>query len=62
MTVDYNCVYEDGNAFDGVTEGVGNIEEDPEFKDSAGGDFSLEPGSPCIGAASDGDNMGCFRQ
>jgi hypothetical protein len=62
MTVDYNCVYEDGNAFDGVTEGVDNIEEDPGFKDTAGGDFTLAPDSPCIGAASDDTNMGCFQQ
>jgi len=56
MRIDYNCVYEDGSEFDRVTEGKGNIIEDPEYD----GDFRLEPGSPCIGAASDGTNMGCF--
>lgn len=62
MTIDYNCVYEadDGETFDRVSAGRGNISEDPEFKDAADGDFSLKPGSPCAGAASDGGNMGCF--
>ena len=37
----------------GWTKGEGNIDEDPLFVDSSGGDFHLQPGSPCIDA---GDN------
>jgi len=32
------------------TVGVGNVSADPRFKDSAGGDFRLLPGSPCENA------------
>lgn len=60
MTIEYNCVYEDGDEFDRVTEGGGNITDDPEFINRDAGDYRLAPGSPCIGQASDGGNLGCF--
>jgi len=42
---------------DGITaEGI--VEEDPLFVDPAGGDFSLEDGSPAIGAGADGKDLG----
>jgi hypothetical protein len=58
ITIEYNCVYEDGDEFDRVEEslGDGNITEDPELNSS----YRLDSGSPCRGAASDGSNMGCF--
>ncbi len=34
------------------------IETDPKFRDPANGDFGLAEGSPCIGTASDGGDMG----
>ncbi|MBN2538040.1 right-handed parallel beta-helix repeat-containing protein [candidate division WOR-3 bacterium] len=58
MTVDWNCAWEDGDEFDRVEESLGenNIIEDPNLDRS----FQPGPGSPCIGAASDGTNIGCF--
>jgi len=63
MTIESNCVYEDDGddgEFDRVTPGEGNITEDPLFVDPDDDDYRLEGASPCIGAASDGRNMGCF--
>jgi hypothetical protein len=36
----------------------GNRELDPRFRDPGAGDFSLQAGSPAIGAATDGRNLG----
>jgi len=36
----------------GLTEGEGNISADPQFIDPLGGDFRLQPASPCIDAGS----------
>jgi len=38
--------------------GEGNIDADPLFVDPDGGDYCLQDGSPCIGAASDAGDMG----
>lgn len=48
---------EDGVTFD-ITGVNGNISEDPLFIDAVNGDFTLEEGSPCKGAADDGGDMG----
>jgi hypothetical protein len=60
INVAYNCLHNDGTDLDRVTEGEGNIFEDPEFTDPDNGDYTLKSSSPCRGAASDGGDMGCF--
>jgi hypothetical protein len=41
-------------------QGNGNTATDPQFVDPANGDYHLRPGSPAIGAASDGSNLGAY--
>lgn len=60
MEVTDNCVFNEGEDFDRVTEGEGNITEDPEFEGREAGNYRLAKGSPCLGAASGAKNMGCF--
>ena len=43
----------------GFSDGGGCITENPRLAAAARGDVRLVAGSPCIGAASDGRNMGC---
>jgi len=44
---DYNCAYANGN---NTITGLGNITANPFFVNTAGGDFHLSTGSPCIDA------------
>ena len=64
LPVDYSCAYSTGNGFyDGVhevIEGVGFTYQNPMFVDPMGDDFQLQPGSPCIGTAHDGSDMGAY--
>lgn len=60
INVVYNCLLNGGTDLDRVTEGEGNIFEDPEFTDRDNGDYTLKSSSPCRGAGSDGGDMGCF--
>ena len=58
-----NCYYRTGPC---PIEGGGDlhsksIEADPLFVNPDSGDFSLQPGSPCIGAGYDGSNMGLWQ-
>ena len=43
-----------------ITVGAQCISANPLFVDAANGDFNLGTGSPCIGTASDGNDMGFF--
>lgn len=58
-TIDYNDTWNNtlggiSNAFSGVTVSPNNISADPLYNP----DYTLQPGSPCIGTASDGEDMG----
>ena len=46
---------------DEVFPGVGNLASDPLFRDPLAGDFSLLPGSPCIGSGENGTDMGAVQ-
>ena len=57
--IDYNDIWNNalgtiGNAFSSVIVGTNNISADPAYNP----DYTLEARSPCIGAASDGTDMG----
>lgn len=47
LVTDYNCVYANGN---NTITSLGNITTNPMFVNTAGGDFHLSSGSPCIDA------------
>jgi hypothetical protein len=60
IEVTYSCFSNEGENFDRVSEGTTNITDDPQFRDHGDGDYRLEKDSPCVKAAADGSNMGCF--
>lgn len=60
MTVNNNCLFNNGENLDRVPKGKGNIEQDPQFVNRSAGNYRLKKSSPCIGKASDGSNIGCF--
>ena len=55
-----NTLYLNGTAKSGPTY-TGCITEDPMFVFPEGGNFNLRPGSPALGAATDGGNLGDTR-
>ncbi len=60
MTIENNCLFNDGNDLDNVPEGEDNIFEDPGFVGHKDGDYGLTRKSPCVGKAPGGENLGCF--
>lgn len=65
VNIDYSDVWNNtsGNYEDlsKITVGSYCISADPCFVDPINGDFNLGTGSPCIGAASDGNDMGFYQ-
>ncbi len=47
-----------GNVSPDIERGPGCIQGDPMFRDPKNLDYRLKPGSPCIGKASDGGDIG----
>ncbi|MFO7638500.1 MAG: pectinesterase family protein [bacterium] len=60
MKVEFNCAYEPDGTAGLVVEGRGNIRRDPRFANHDKGDYRLGKNSPCLGAAVDGSDLGCF--
>ena len=60
ITITYSDVWNSGTNYSGCSAGTGCISANPLWAAPATGDFTLGTGSPCIGTASDGKNMG-FR-
>jgi hypothetical protein len=60
LVVNYSCLFSPDEGSDVAVSGSNNIRKDPKYKDADNDDYRLKPGSPCLKAASDGSNMGCF--
>jgi hypothetical protein len=60
LVVSNSCMFSPDEGSDMSPSGSNNIRKDPKYRDPDNGDYGLKPGSPCIKAASDGSNMGCF--
>jgi hypothetical protein len=60
VVVKYSCLSSTDNASDQAKSGSNNIRKDPKFRAPDIGDYRLKAGSPCLKAASDGSNQGCF--
>lgn len=61
---DYNCWYTGLQGLmniEGGTLAAHEMETDPLFEDAANADFRLQTGSPALGSASDGSNLGAWQ-
>jgi hypothetical protein len=59
---DYNCYFElGGEPVRNMTMGAHSKELDPKLNNPINLDFSLQTGSPCLGTANDGTNMGAWQ-
>ncbi len=60
LVVKYTCLSSTDEDSDQAKSGSNNINKDPKFKAHEDGNYKLKSGSPCVKAAKDGSNMGCF--
>lgn len=60
ITVRGSCLYTDDEDSDDPPKASRCIRKDPKFRNHENGDYHLKSNSPCIGAGTDGENMGCF--
>ena len=60
IAVTGSCLYSDDEDSDTPPKASRCIRKDPKFRNHESGDYRLKSGSPCIGAGTDGENMGCF--
>ena len=59
-TVDMNHSCTEGGVPTNAVDGGGNISDDPLFADASNGDYRLSGSSPCIGAGTEGSDMGAY--
>jgi hypothetical protein len=60
LVISNSCLFSPDSGSDVAVSGTKDIRKDPKFKDPDNGEYGLKPGSPCLKAAADGSNMGCF--
>jgi hypothetical protein len=60
LIVNHSCIKSTDTDSDEAKSGSNNLRKDPKFRDQENGDYKLKPGSPCLKAAADGSNQGCF--
>jgi|GEM_PF-1335880 len=59
-TSDYNCIWNNADAYDGVTAGSNDIFACPKFVDPDNDDYHIFSDSPCNGTADDSGNRGRY--
>jgi len=57
---EHNCIYNSATADYNNASSTTDIHADPLFVNPEEGDFHLQPQSPCIGAGTDGKNIGAY--
>lgn len=60
LVVDNSCLFSPDKDSDEAPAGANNIRKDPKFTDPEEGNYRLKANSPCLNAAKDGSNLGCF--
>lgn len=60
FVIEHNCIYNNVSGPYNNASSETDIFEDPMFVDARNGDFHLQPGSPCIGAGTDGQSIGAY--
>jgi hypothetical protein len=60
LVVNYSCLFCPEEGSDVAVSGSHDVRKDPMFKNPDSGDYGLKPKSPCLKAAADGSNQGCF--
>lgn len=59
----FNDVWGNGwTGYNGIDKPPTDISADPLFVDPESGDYHLQPGSPCLGAADDGSDLGMYSE
>lgn len=55
-----NCFWQNKDNYEGPLDPSSDMEADPLFADLLAGDYHLQTNSPCLGAGSNGEDLGAF--